>query len=164
MPLDNNLVGRMTKLKARLIKLPTSFGVPQYRNVAIRTKTQVTLPSGMFSNTLTDTLIMPKPKVMNVPWKMVGLEASDNVVVGVNDWKIEIVRTLDFPSVKDIEFIIVDPVFNELNQIIDGLKCKVIQVSENDIVDWNLVVRHYKDSYTITPANTVQMEVEGNGN
>ena len=156
MALSNSLVGRMTLLKAKLTNIPVRFGHPLYREMVIRTKTQEILPNGLVNNTLEDLYVNPIPKVKNVTWKMVGMELADNIYVGKNDYITEIVRTVDIPiTYDDIEFIILDPKFDEQNRVIDGLKTKVIHISENDVLDWVLTLRLYKDSYTIEPQNSV---------
>lgn len=154
--LSDSLIGRLTLLKGRLNKIPRRLGHPFYREVVIRTRKQTALSNGIVTDFYEDLYINPIPKVNNVTWKELGLEFSEQITVGKDDYKIEIVRTVDIPiTYNDIEFIVIDPIFNNDNKLIGGLKCKVIHISENAVLDWTLILRLYKDNYTIDPQNSV---------
>jgi hypothetical protein len=139
------------------MELPNRFGVPQYREVVIRSKTQTyDQQSGLYVDTVTDNLVTPNPKISTIRPSLVGMEVNETVTLSQNDWELKIVRNMDILGMNAIDYIIIDPVLNSANQVVGGQKVEILYINQNKITDWLLVVRKSKDSYNIAPANAVK--------
>lgn len=150
-----SLVDRMVSLNARLQAIPDRLGVPQIRNLMVR---HVSLDSGLLVST-TDSLFAPKPYIQNVPSRLVGLEIGGNITVRDDDFQVTgIPRSYsqDFLQ-KDVQYYVIDPLTGNSGEIIydnignpaQGVFCKLLQLRDNELLTWNLILRRMADQYDV---------------
>lgn len=160
------LIDRAIALKARAMKIHTKIGNPKYRDVVIRLKEQVELPNGMITETNTDVLIKPTPKVVNVVDKEEDSMGNSIYIESTNynnsnDYKVTVSRVNDIPNTDNINYLILDPIFDEDNKVVGGLKCNLVYISDGKMLDWEIIIQRVTDSgYTINPLNSVVMNDE----
>lgn len=157
----SNLISRLTNLKARLDKIPARLGSPQYRNVVFRLKEQITLPNGLITETNTDVLLSPKPKVINVVGKQTDSYGNEIYIKTTDynnsyDYKVTTPRNVDIPSLDNINYVILDPIFDDENKVIGGIKCALVYISDKKTLDWELIIQRVVDNYTIEPLNSLE--------
>ena len=108
-----------------------------------------------------DILITPKPKIINIV-----RTTTDNVASNVylqtsdyansNDYKVTIVRTINIPAIEDVNYVILDPLFDNQGRVVGGIKCNLVYISDAKTIDWEVIIQRVVDSgYTINPLNSV---------
>lgn len=146
-----SLISDLTQLKADLHSIPTDLGLPQYRQIVIR---KVLLPDGEIIPQFKDFLLSQKVHVVNIPTRFVGLELTRNsIVISEDDLFCKNLPRLYSKTFleQDIEFYVVDPVFNESGQVIDGIRCQLLDVRDNRTLSWQLMLRKDPDNSQIEP-------------
>jgi len=131
------------------------LGLPQRRHLLVRQT--ITNHAARTSETV-DTLILPKPYIVNVSPRYVNLqvniEGADSIFISVNDLQVEIPRTfpksLFLPESGKSTFILEPPV-SDSNQIIysdPSTKAiagasfySLVFLSEDDPTRWKLILR-----------------------
>jgi hypothetical protein len=154
------LIDRMSALNARLTAIPIRFGVPQHRDVLVRYKV---LDDDYLTATVNDVLLEPKPIVQNVPQKLVGYsvggQTGGGIDVRADDFMLSNIprsySTDDF--VKNVQFLVIDPeIGDDGNPALDvrgnpvGIICKVLHVSDRELLTWSLIVRKLVDGHDVT--------------
>lgn len=161
----SNLISRLTKLKARLDKIPARLGSPLYRDLVFRMREQITLPNGLITETNTDLLITPKPKVVNLVNKQSddygnGIYVSTSDYSNSDDYKVTVPRVIDIADLEHINYLILDPILDEDNRVVGGIKCSLIYISDRKTLDWELIIQRVVDNYTIEPLNSLEIPNE----
>lgn len=157
------LIDRMITLNAKLQSIPIRFGVPQYRSLLIR---HVELDEDLLG-IRSDSLILPKPQVANVPTRLVGLGlsagrpgvSSGDITVAQDDFQVTGIPrsySLDFLQ-KDVEFYVIDPAISGGAIAYDtrgnpsaGIFCRLLTVRDNELLTWSLLLRRMADHYDLT--------------
>lgn len=147
-----SLVDRMVALNARLQSIPIRLGVPQHRGLLIR---HVSLDADLLE-TPDDQLIEPKPYIQTVPTRLVGLELAGNITIAQDDFQITGIPrsySLDFLQ-RNVSYYCIDPaiasgeiLYDSKGNPASGIFCKLLSVSDRDLLTWGLILRKLRDHY-----------------
>lgn len=161
MSIENRLVPRLTGLKDRLMQIPQSLGVPQYRSVYIR-KLQYE-ENSVFASRY-DLKLETPCKANNVRPRLVGLPVDNNTILSYNDIELEISRTYNLEVIQnDVKYFIIDPEFDAQGRIISGIKCRLLYIDDSKLLYWGVILRLFSDDRTIEPLEGREIIVEPSG-
>lgn len=154
--MTDRLVQKLVKVQARLQKLHTKFGEEQYKRVVI-CKSNNDPVSGNIETSFI--LIEPYPRVEFVKQSLVGYEISRNIIIQAKDIMLsEVMRTYDSDFfVKDVQYFVIEPEFNNLNQVsldikgnpIGGEYYKLVHIQDKDTTTYTLILQAIKDHYKL---------------
>jgi hypothetical protein len=146
------LIPRLQALKDELIRLPFNFGVPSYRELAVR-KRSPNLKEGIFPYCY-DEILSPVPKVVNVNDRQISeLISKDSVQISVEDFFVKHVSRVRYDReflLKDVEFYILDYV--NTNDRIFGIKCRPIFLDEAGTTSYSMFLKRLSDHQEIEVA------------
>ena len=155
------LIDRMVGLQARLTDIPVRLGVPQYRDLLIR---HATLGPDLLKSH-TDTLLQPKPKITNVPTRLVGLDiggggafqGGGGITIAQDDFQVTgIPRSYSQSFLeKDVQYYVIDPAivagavqYDSKGNPAAGIFCKLLTLRDKDLLTWSAILRRVKDHYS----------------
>ncbi|NJN88965.1 MAG: hypothetical protein HC878_00320 [Leptolyngbyaceae cyanobacterium SL_5_14] len=151
--MSDKLVDRMIKLQTGLGQLHTNFGEQQYRPTIIKKVTNSVIPLDRYH------LMVPNPRIDNVPQRLLGLEIAENIYIKATDIQISEVPRSEPEQwfTEDVEYYVIDPEFNHLGELALDDKDNAIQkyqqfykplfINTKDVVTFTIILRKLKDHY-----------------
>lgn len=124
---DNTLVGRLTKVGARLSVLPDRLGHPGYRTIVLRR-----------DNVYTE--LLPRPQITQVDPRKIGTFLSDNVEIVSDDLVVSgIPRTYDQDLLASATYLLDAELQPDGPWV--GQRAEVIYLDKSDLITYSVTIR-----------------------
>jgi phospholipase C len=138
------LIANLQVLKDKLIRLPTDFGVPSYRQLVVRKKYDN--EDGFY-----DHVFDPVPKTVNLNDRQISeLISKQTVEISVEDYFVKHISRVQHDReflTKNIEFYILD--YKVEFNVISGIKCRLIFLDESGTTSYAMFLKRLSDHQEI---------------